>query len=286
MPCYHPLPAWRTHSKEVFLGKERPDSTRLNLPCGGCLGCQMNKARGWALRCQLEMQQHDHAVFTTLTYADEHLPPTLRKNELSEYVRSVRKRLNPRSKTNRTLVRFFASGEYGEQLKRPHYHLILYGIRPDQAQLLDEAWGKGFTTVEPITPARIAYCAGYTAKKNGDGRYRYERDAPRLLDPTGTYFYSYQRPFIQMSRNPGIGGHARQWANSWRIQAVNNGTTQPVPRFLHEAWKQQATEEEKEELIREKTQLAALHINNTERLHAAKKIAEAQLAIRNDKRRN
>lgn len=85
--------------------------------------------------------------------------------------------------------------------------------------------------------------------------------------------YQWQPPFIQMSRRPGVGGHARQWVNSWRLFAVANGHKIPVPRFLHEAWKLQATPLEVEELLFEKTKLAAHRDSSAERLEAAEKIA-------------
>lgn len=269
-PCFHPLRAWRTTAGAVILAKEPPDSTRLHLPCGNCLGCRWRAAQAWALRCHLELQQHHSAAFTTLTYDDANKPPTLDKRELQLWLKRLRKH-HARSKTARP-IRFFACGEYGTATDRPHYHAILYGLSRDHDTLIQDTWDKGITRTYNATPQTIAYTAGYTAKKIGFK----EKARPVRLDETGTFFYHWQPPFLQMSRRPGIGAHAKQWPQSWRAYAIHNGTQQPVPRFLHEAWKQQATQEEIEQLIYERSKLT-LNRDITE-LHrlAEEKIMQAR----------
>lgn len=243
MPCMHPMPAWRSQAGIVSLGKEPPAATRtLQLPCGGCLGCRTSQAKGWAVRCLLELKEHDNATFTTLTYEDEKLPPTLRKRDLQLFLKRLRKGRT----SNR--IRFFACGEYGEKNGRPHYHAILYGIsasKPD-ADRIDHAWQMGHTKTVAVTPAAIAYTAGYTAKKIGDAM-RSDIEKERIDFNTGE-IYDWQPPFLQMSRKPGIGGKAREkYTESWRDFAILNGTPIPVPRYLHKAWEETATPEEKEE---------------------------------------
>lgn len=242
MPCFHPLPAWRTPQGAISLAKARPDGEYMRLPCGTCLGCRQANAKAWALRCRLELQEHAHAVFTTLTYSDENLPPTLEKRHLQLYFKRLRRA------TDQSL-RFFASGEYGERTVRPHYHAIIFGISDAEHLKLDAAWGLGFTTTAPATPERIAYCAGYTAKKIGFK----QRALVEQVDPETGEVYTWQPPFIQMSRRPGIGAAARdRYPNSWRLYAINDGYKMPVPRYFHDAWKKQATAQELEALDYEK----------------------------------
>ena len=256
MACHHPIPAWRTSSGDIRLNKELPDAAPLALPCGGCLGCRTSAARAWALRCSLELQQHDAAVFTTLTYDDEHVPPTLSKRHLQLYFKRVRKAVELHRRKNATpaiqRIRFFASGEYGETTGRPHYHAIIFGPSTRDAQLLDRCWQLGHTLTETVTPARIAYTAGYTSKKIG-----FKREVHERVDPNTGEVYEWQPPFIQMSRNPGIGGDARQHTQSWRAYAIHNGAKLPVPKFYHEAWKQKATAEMIEQLEYERQQSRA-----------------------------
>lgn len=244
MACYHPLRAWRTRAGEVVLHKERPDSFGLLLPCGGCLGCRLASAKAWALRCRLELQLHPAAAFSTLTYDEKNLPLTLQKRDLQLWLKRLRKESKAR-------VRFFASGEYGEKFGRPHYHAILYGLDASKdSKLVESSWGLGRTETTVVTPRRIAYCAGYTSKKVGYMRYTDDD----LVDPeTGEVIGKWEAPFITMSRKPGLGGHARQWAQSWRSFATQDGFKLPVPRYLHESWKATASAEEKEELLYEKS---------------------------------
>lgn len=283
MPCHAPQTAWRTATGKIHLGRTPPrateilaaDADELRLPCGKCLGCQRSNALSWAIRCQLEWQDHDRAAFTTLTYDDQHLPPTLRRRELQLFLKRVRRRAaRP--------VRFFASGEYGEQNGRPHYHALLFGIDQSDKGLVDDAWARGFTQTIALTPEAIAYVARYTQKKWSD---RISNQKERV-DPETGEVYTWQPPFLQMSRRPGIGANARRWPHSWRDHAIYGGQPVPVPRFLHEAWKAQATKEEIQQLREEKKQKAKTREDSTpERLEAAAAIARAQQALSAAKRK-
>lgn len=239
MPCYHPMPAWRTNAGEISLDQRAaPASTEtLAIPCGGCLGCRTARAREWTVRCTLEQQDHEVTSWCTLTYDESHKPPTLQPHHVSEWLKRLRSRVKP------TKVRFFASGEYGEQTQRPHYHALLYGL-PADCEETQNAWPHGYVRTDPITPAAIAYVAGYNAKKIG---WRLT-DREEKVDPDTGEIYQYQPPFIRMSRNPGIGGSSRKHWRSWKETAVIDGLTIPVPRYLHEAWKQNSTKEQQEQL--------------------------------------
>ena len=261
MPCYHPLRAWRLPNGDVKLAKDRQDGSLLQLPCGNCLGCRTNYAQTWALRCQLEYHQHEAAIFATLTYDDDHKPLTLNKQHLSGYIRRVRKILGARS------TRFFASGEYGENTQRPHYHAILYGPSQLQAPQLEKAWEQGHVKIDPATPANIAYTAGYCSKKIGYKRLPHER-----VDPTTGELYEWQPPFILMSRNPGIGAKAKQFTNAWRLYAIKDGHKMPVPRYYKNNWKENATPEELNKLAQEIAELNK-HPLTRQQLDAAEKLA-------------
>lgn len=246
MACFHPLRAWRTRGGEVVLHKERPDSFPLLLPCGGCLGCRLASAKAWALRCRLELQLHPAAAFTTLTYEEKNLPLTLQKRDLQLWFKRIRKE-------SKRKLRYFASGEYGEKHGRPHYHALLFGVDSTKdCKLVEKTWGLGRTETTVVTPSRIAYCAGYTSKKVGYMRYTDDD----LVDPeTGEVIGKWEAPFITMSRNPGLGSHARQWPESWRSYGITDNYKIPVPRYLHESWQNSATTVEKEELLYEKSLL-------------------------------
>lgn len=205
----------------------------------------MDASRDWAIRCQLEVQQHSAACWTTLTYDDKYLPPTLSKQHVSAFVKRLRK-----AETGNK-IRFFAAGEYGETTTRPHYHVILFGTANKQA--VTACWRYGHVRVDPLTPAAIAYVAGYCNKKATSwGERREER-----VDPDTGEVFTYQPQFRLMSRNPGLGAHARQYPQSWRKCAIFNGTPVPVPRYLHEAWRESASPEALAILAEERAQKSA-----------------------------
>lgn len=282
MACFHPIRAWRLASGAVVLGRERKeqngDSTHLRLPCGGCLGCRQDRAREWALRCHLENQQHRHAIFTTLTYDDEALPEfgSLERTDLQLWLKRLRKASGPARP-----LRFFACGEYGEKNHRPHYHAIVFGLDAETGhRLVDQTWPFGITKTVTVTPAAIAYVAGYSAKKLG-----WKLDRRTITDPeTGELLYHWEPPFIQMSRRPGIGAHAKQWPQSWRDHAVHNGRKIPVPRFLHEAWKAQASPIDMEELERERLERQSKRETSKQRRQAAELVAIARMNLQSARR--
>lgn len=206
------------------------------------------------VRCQLEVGAHPTSCWATLTYDDAWLPVTLRKDHLSAFIKRLRARLGERR------FRFFGCGEYGEKRGRPHYHVILFGLGHDDAREIEAAWGLGIVQVDRLEPAAVAYVAGYTTKKVGtDDRSTYEFGEFESLDrSTGEMTKGrfrnviFQAPFLLMSRRPGIGGDARKHWRSWRKSAVWDGKEVRVPRFLHEAYKANATPEELLKLQAEK----------------------------------
>lgn len=251
MACFHPILAKRGAFGGVAIVRrmddsfyDRGDPDALWLPCGSCIGCRKARAREWALRCTLELSEHATACWATLTYDNGHVPPTLDKRHLSGWLKRLRKRMGA------TRVRFFASGEYGETTFRPHYHAILYGV-DEKSSLPQATWPHGFVHVDPLTPAAVSYVAGYCSKKLGWSDY----DREERVDPSTGECYVYQPPFVQMSRRPGIGGDARMHRQSWRSFAVLNGSRMPVPRFLHAAWKDSASQAEVDALNAERAAL-------------------------------
>lgn len=142
--------------------------------CGECLACRQRFRREWTLRILLESCEHSSSWFITLTYSNENMTRdnSLRKRDLQDFIKRLRR-------NSATPLKYFAAGEYGEKTKRPHYHAVIFedGDANDFQFNVQKAWGKyekktrlrdlGFTQVAMLTPARAAYCAGYTQKKLG-----------------------------------------------------------------------------------------------------------------------
>lgn len=286
MPCVAPIAAARPHrhfadsSKRVIIGRrvrefladsvERADevlaSVGLLLPCGSCVGCQISRAREWAIRCSLEEQLHPVSSFVTLTYHDKYLPPTLSRPDLSRFVRYMRRRVGS--------FRFFGCGEYGERTHRPHYHAILFGTADHEAA--QRAWAKGFVTMDRVTPARISYVAGYCAKKLGFYRPKGEE-----IDFSTGEIYEHQPPFLQMSRRPGIGGDFRRYWRSWRRSAIWQNRPFPVPRFLHQSFRENASESELAQLEMEKVESRG--VLTVRELFASEDIASARVRLKSER---
>ena len=172
------------------------------LPCGQCMACRLNKSRDWATRCVLEAKMHKDNCFVTLTYDDNHLPSDygLKKDDLTKFFKRLR--FNTGAK-----LRYYAAGEYGELYSRPHYHICIFGWRPDDlilytvrngvslymSETILKAWQyRGFVTVGDVTFESAAYVARYVTKKiTGD----------RAED----HYCGREPEYNVMSRRPGIG---------------------------------------------------------------------------------
>lgn len=214
MSCFYPLEAYRGAGGSIVFDRVKSLSKiSFKLPCGRCIGCRMEKARQWGIRCLHEKKMWRHNCYVTLTYNDEFLPEgnTLVKRDLQLFMKRLRK-------AHGAGVRFFAGGEYGENNARPHYHLLLFNCHfPDMryhtrnkrgeplytsAELAD-LWFQGFNTIGEVTFDSAVYCAKYALKKvNGDEAFQHYE----FIDGDGVV-YDRQPEFALMSRRPGIGGH-------------------------------------------------------------------------------
>lgn len=223
MPCYHPLEAyehkWKVNNKTgkpivLVTGKNGKPPSRINewklihVKCGQCIGCKLNRARQWGVRGVHEAQMHKESCFLTLTYDDSHIPwssasgeQTLVGKDLQDFVKRLRDRLDY------IPIRYISCGEYGEQTHRPHYHMLLFGYKPEDLILyklsmrgdkyynspfLNNVWKHGNVIIGDVNFRSCAYVGRYVTKKlNGEqGEKEYEH---------------IEKPFIHASNRPGIG---------------------------------------------------------------------------------
>lgn len=212
------------------------------------MGCKLDQARDWATRIHHEAQLHQASCFLTLTFSDEHLPPDLSVStrDLQLFMKRLRKKLG------HGRVRYFGCGEYGEQLRRPHYHLILFGYDfPDRrpwrktksgfvvarSAELETVWPFGHAEIGTVTTESAGYVARYVTKKvSGDDDYARAHYRREKVDPvTGeVYQWQVQKEFIVMSTRPGIGA---AWFDKFATDAfpsdfvVIEGRKTRVPRY-------------------------------------------------------
>ena len=181
MACFHPVKGYRSRTINptgkrsiVFTPSRGYMDMPVTVPCGRCIGCRLERSRSWAVRCTHEASLYEKNCFITLTYNQENLPlsGTLVVKHFQNFMKKLRRTYGPG-------IRFFHCGEYGEQLKRPHYHACLFNhdfpdkqywkdIRDNKYYLsksLEEIWGKGFCSITDLTFKTAAYAARYITKK-------------------------------------------------------------------------------------------------------------------------
>lgn len=174
------------------------------IPCGKCIGCRLDYSREWANRGYLEALQYEQNWFITLTYDEDHIyvPEFVETDEgiafteeeyddewagclvpkdLELFLKNLRQIM--KREYDQEGIRYMACGEYGSELRRPHYHLIVFNlnlpsetfyephIKPSKGvmyknTIIDRAWGKkGICEVEEANWENIAYTARYITKK-------------------------------------------------------------------------------------------------------------------------
>lgn len=247
MPCYKPLKGWK--SKEAGPNGKRPVVFVINkgysdlpveVPCGQCIGCRLERSRQWAIRCTHEASLHPENCFITLTYDDQHLPEDLSVNvrDWQLFMKRLRKRFGPR-------IRFFHCGEYGEKFGRPHYHACLFNFDfPDKqfwkttndnplftSKILNELWPFGFSSIGTVTFESAAYVARYVMKKiTGDAA----EDHYEWVHPSTGEIFTRRPEYTTMSRRPGIGS---RWLDNYRTDVyphdyvVLRGVKMRPPKF-------------------------------------------------------
>lgn len=239
MPCYHPIPGWfaksvnETGKRSVVFDvnagfKDKP----VSIPCGSCIGCRLERARQWAVRCVHESKLHEENCFVTLTYDDKKLPDnmSLRPRDYVLFMKRLRKHFGAG-------VRFFQCGEYGDDTARPHHHALLFNCgfsdrvfyrnsasgcgKLYTSRLLEDLWGHGFCTIGSASFEAAGYIARYSLKK--------------VFGPAADSYYGVRVPeYVTMSRRPGIGAdwfkrYWRDWYPSDEL--VVDGNVSKPPRY-------------------------------------------------------
>lgn len=100
MACFKPLTAYRQEHGEITF-TDKKGGNPLELPCGQCMGCKLERSRQWAMRCVHEASQHRDNCFITLTYDAKNLPPdgSLIKSDYQKFMKRLRKQTKKKSNT-------------------------------------------------------------------------------------------------------------------------------------------------------------------------------------------
>lgn len=294
MPCYSPLKGWRSKSVTpngkypvTFQRKNAYLDLPMEVPCGQCIGCRLERSRQWAMRCVHEASLYDNNCFITLTYSDDHLPspPSLCLPHFQKFLKRLRKKYGPD-------IRFFHCGEYGDLTRRPHYHAILFNHDfPDKilwsqrqehrvyrSEALEALWPYGFSEIGSVSFESAAYVARYVLKKiNGeqaDSHYQ-------TIDPDTGEISRIAPEYTTMSRKPGIG---RGWWEKFRgdvqphDRVVLRGMEMQPPKYYDRIY--EIENPQKFEKMKAERKIEAkkyLDNNTSERLLCRKLVKEASL---------
>ncbi|QXP08327.1 MAG: replication initiator protein [Arizlama microvirus] len=210
MPCFRPLKGYRSSRVNPDTGKRsivfNPRDGFVDMPvdlaCGQCIGCRLERSRQWAIRCVHEASLYEKNCFITLTYNNENLPAggSLQLKDFQDFMKRLRFRFG-------SGIRFFHCGEYGEQFARPHYHACIFNydfadkqiwkdardVKLYTSETLNDLWEhKGYCTVGDVTFESAAYVARYITKK--------------ITGDRAEAHYGNRHPeYTTMSRRPGLG---------------------------------------------------------------------------------
>jgi len=296
MPCFHPQTAY-TRRRPNSEGK-KPISFKwvagihnelpITLPCGGCIGCRLERSKQWAIRCVNEASQHSQNSFITLTYNDANLPRqdgpeghpgNLEKSDYQKFMKRLRKKFGNN-------IKFFHCGEYGEDKGRPHYHACLFNHDFEDKKLwkivrgnplytsaaLSERWGLGFCSVGAVTFQSSAYVARYILKKvtGLPAASHYE-----WVDPETGEIFQRAPEYATMSK--GIG---ESWIKKFQADVypddfiVIDGKKHKPPRYYDKQVKENAFE-----AIRQSRSIRAMK-KYSENQPARRKVRETVLEAR------
>ena len=171
MQCYSPLKGYKDPETGgiKFRRDGSPDSVKMEVRCGQCLGCRLHRSNVWMARIMHEASLYLDNCFVTLTYRERadctreelrngwYVPEdgSLRKKDFQKFMKRLRKRFAG------SKVRYYQCGEYGEKLQRPHHHACLFnfdfsdkelfqdndGVLLFTSKILEELWPYGFYTL-------------------------------------------------------------------------------------------------------------------------------------------
>lgn len=189
MNCLYPL---RLDMKKIA----KPENIPLlppyvDVPCGKCIKCLLDKNYEWQFRGYCEMlSKHSVGCFLTLTYDDENNPLRVSKRHMQLFLKRLKEFTHEK-------FTYMCTSEYGEESMRPHYHLLLFGL--DLSSFIDSdylhfkrissiqsngqfrfqtsLWKYGHIGFAPLDVGFIKYTLKYLLKGNLKcGKYRSYND--------------------------------------------------------------------------------------------------------------
>lgn len=263
MVCYHPLKMYWTgrftengKREYTFNANKGYSDMSIQVPCGQCIGCRLDKSRQNGLRIMDEASQFEHNCFLTLTVGDKYLDEVfpngdLRKLPFQNFAKRFRKRFRglqrvpvpdwwstaTRGAWNEFPIRIVYCGEYGDENGRPHYHAAVMNFDfPDKqlyktsdagsnlylSESLTELWPYGMCDIGELNFKSAFYLSRYVLKKQGKQQVDY-------VDGV-----IHAPPFVVYPARFGVG---RLWYDKYKSDLYGldahycDGRLYKVPRF-------------------------------------------------------
>lgn len=250
-----------TAARQFYANEVVDSENYLQLPCSQCLSCRLNRSRNWAVRMEHEAQMHTVSCFVTFTFNNDYLTimspyGSLDKRHMQDFNKKARyefdrgisysDRFGDSRIYSPDKYRYYYAGEYGDQLGRPHYHSIMFGVDfPDKvhwktvngckyytSKMLSDMWPYGFAVITDANFQTMAYVARYCVKKiNGDMA---EEHYTRTMWDTGEVIQLVPE-FGQPSTKPGIG---YEWFQKYGLtdvypsdEVISRGYPAKPPRY-------------------------------------------------------
>lgn len=152
-----------------FQVRDKENGTTFPVPCGKCAHCIARRTSQWSHRLVQEDKDSLCSWFVTLTYNNEHVPrtpngfKTVCKKDVQKFMKRLRHYAPKFPK-----IKYYAAAEYGSKTQRPHYHIILFNVDPDD---VERAWRDkdgnplGSCYFGTVTAASVGYSLKYISKK-------------------------------------------------------------------------------------------------------------------------
>lgn len=251
MACYRLRPVWRVKSGKIVFSYTSKAIETLEIPCGQCIGCRLQRASHWAVRCVHESQMHDANCFITLTYGDTIDSWSLVYRDFQLFMKRLRKEKGDG-------IRFFMCGEYGENNGRPHFHACLFGCEFADRQFfkrsaagsdvytsetLSRLWKHGHASVGDVTYKSAAYIARYAMKSQVSGELTSRKSVCEYyVDAETGECWPFVPEFNRMSNGGGKskkGGLGQSWFEKFRADCGHDyvviaGKQMKVPKYYDE----------------------------------------------------
>lgn len=119
-------------------------------------------------------------------------------------------------------IKYYGVGEYGSETFRPHYHGIVFNLKPETVINLANIWKKGFNTVGTVEPASIHYVTKYVLSRQDKSVYTRAGITP---------------PFSLVSKGMGkhyLNTNARHHQEALQDFVVGTGGRQRLPRYYRD----------------------------------------------------